>query len=299
MPRVPHAFVLVNAADRSTPDPEDAVGDVSIRRRRLRVPGGTGPAERGARRYRVGGAAHPTRGSALLAIALIAMFCVPCASADVADDVRAATTAGHPVFLLVTEAKSKGIELARRVSEDAAKIVDAVVIELDRTAASSAPVVKRYRLESVQVPLILVIASNGVAAAATKPGAVTAGQLAKMVPSPAKAAYLGALDQKSAVLLVFATEKTPGRVAAVEACDAAVKRLEGKAVTIVVDLVADREAGFRREMSIDADVAAAVTIVVNARGQRTATFDSTPDPASLVDATKKLVEECCPGGRCK
>ena len=234
------------------------------------------------------------------AAALLLALAASPVRADVAADLKEATDEGHPVFLVVTDGDAKGTDLALKVSGEAAAIVgDAVVVRLDRGDPTAAAAVKRYRLESVAVPLILVVASNGVAVAGSKPNAVTAAKLARLVPGPAKAAYMKVLEERRAAFLVFAAEKTPGRPEALAACDAAARTLEGRAATVAVDVADAREAAFLAEMKVDPATKAAVTVVVNARGQRTATFDAVPTPAALLEASKKVVEECCPGGNCK
>ena len=233
------------------------------------------------------------------AIALL-VAAAPPARADVAADLAAASKAGRAVFLIVTEGEARGTDLARRVCSDAAKYTDSVsVVELDRAAAANAETVKRYRLGSIEVPLILVISPNGVAAAATKPSAVTASRLARMIPSPAKASHLKALEDGEPTFLVFSAEKTPGRAETLAACAAAQKALEGKAITLSVDLDDEREAGFREEMKVPAKLSAPLTIVVNAKAQRTETFEAVPEVKALVEASQKVVAECCPGGHCK
>jgi hypothetical protein len=236
-----------------------------------------------------------------LASALVVVLAAGVARAGAPDDLRTAASEGRPVFLVVTEAAARGTDLARRVSADAAKIVPgATVVELDRGDPANAAVVKRYRLASAPVPLILVVASNGVAAGGAKPGGITAAKLARLVPSAGKAGYLQALDQGKAALLVFGGETTPGRAAAVGACAEATKTLEGKALTVVIDPADPREAEFVAEMSVDPKALVAVTVVVNAKGQRAAGFDAVPPAAALVEAATKPVEDCgCVGGRCK
>jgi hypothetical protein len=90
-----------------------------------------------------------------------------------------------------------------------------------------------------------------------------------------------------------------GRAASVAACDAAAKTLGGKAATVLVEMADDREALVREELKVPKTIAHALTVVFNAKGQRTHTFESTPTAAAVVEASKKVVEECCPGGRCK
>lgn len=230
-------------------------------------------------------------------ITLLLTFSATLARADVAADLKKATDAGHPVFLVVTEGDAKGTDLGMRVSAEAAAIVgDAVVVRLDRGDPTAAATVKRYRLASVPVPLILVIGANGVAAAGTKPNATTAAKLARMVPSPAKGAYLKGLDEGKPMFVVFARATMPSRVPALAACDAAVKTLKGVGAVVSVDLDDAKEADFGTELKVDAKSADVMTVVVNAKGQRIVAFVGTPIVQSLVDATTAKVGSCGPGG---
>jgi len=232
---------------------------------------------------------------------LFCLWATP-AWADVAAYLGTAAKAGRPVFVVVTEGEGKLTDLARKVSAEAAKLAnDAGVVELERGNTANAALVKRLRLESVPLPLILVIASNGVAAGAAVPNAVTAAQLAKMVPSPAKAAFLKAIDEGKPVFVVIAAEVTSGRRDALGACDAAQKLLDGKSVTVVVDLADARESGFREELKVPATLKAPLTVVFNAKGLRVATYQAPPAATELVGASKKTAAEsgCCPGGKCK
>jgi hypothetical protein len=237
-----------------------------------------------------------------VATLIVFCFCATLARADVAAYLEAATKAGHPVFLIVTEGEGKLTDLARKVSTEAAKLAnDAGVVELERGDPANAAVVKRLRLESAPLPLILVIASNGVAAGAALPNAITAPRLAKMVPSPAKAAFLKAIDEGKPAFIMFAAEETPGRRDALSACEAARKQLGGKAASVVVDLADARESGFREELKVPANLKAPFTVVFNAKGLRVATFETLPAAPALVEASKKTAAEssCCPGGTCK
>lgn len=232
-----------------------------------------------------------------VAITLLLSLSTARARADVAADLKKATDEGHPVFLVVTEGDAKGTDLGLRVSAEAAAIVgDAVVVRLDRGDPTAAAAVKRYRLASVPVPLILVIGANGTAAAGAKPNATTASKLARLVPSPAKGAYLKALDEGKPAFLVFARAPMPNRAPALAACDEAVKTLKGVAAVVAVDVDDAREAEFGTEMQVDPKSADVVTVVVTAKGQRAAAYVGVPVPKSLVEATVVKAVTCGPGG---
>jgi len=221
-----------------------------------------------------------------IAVTLLLSLSAARARADVVADLKKATDEGHPVFLVVTDAAAKGTELAMRVSNEAAAIVgDAVVVRLDRGDPAAAAVVKRYRVESVPVPLILVIGANGVAAAGAKPTATTAGKLALLVPSPAKGAFLKALDEGKPTFIVFSRTAMPNRIPALAACDVAVKTLKGVGAVVSVDMDDAKEAAFGAEMQVDPASKDVVTVVMNAKGKRAVAYVGVPISKSLVDAT--------------
>lgn len=242
--------------------------------------------------------------SLLLLLASVALVPLRTTWASVEADLRQATAEGHPVFLIVKQGEARGVDLARKVCAEAQQIVaGAVVAELDRGDPNNAAVVAQHRLSSVPVPLILVIGPNGIAAGGAKPDQVTAGKLARMVPSPAKAAMLKAVSEGKPVFLVFARPAMPGRAGAVAACREAALALRGAASVLEVGLDDPREAGFVAELQVNAKAADAVTVVVNAKGQRAASFLGVPVATSLTDATVAKVGGCAPGscgpGGCK
>jgi hypothetical protein len=218
--------------------------------------------------------------------------------ASTETDLAAAAAAGHPVFLVVTQGEAPGMDTARRVVSDAQKIApQASVLEMDRGDRANEAVVKRYRLESVPVPLVLVIASNGVAAGGARPHLVTASRLAAMIPSPAKAELLKAIDEKKATFLVLKRESMANRAGAQKAAGDAVTALKGAAVVVPVDLDSDREGAFLAETKVDVKSAEPIVVVYNAKGQGTASFVGVPKVEDLVEAaTKQVKSSCGPGG---
>jgi hypothetical protein len=220
------------------------------------------------------------------------------ARAGVREDLAAAAAAGHPAFLVVTEAGARGTDRAVSLASGAAAIVPgSVVVEMDRADPANAEVVARYQLKVVPVPLVLVIAGNGVAAGGAKPHLVTAAQLARMVPTKAKAEHLKVVSDGLPDFVVFARAATPGRAEALAACRDAVARLKGKAGAVVVDLDDAAEIPFAEEMRLDPKAAKPWVLVFNAKGQRTATLEGVPEAAALVEASAKVPSSgCCPGG---
>jgi hypothetical protein len=219
------------------------------------------------------------------------------ASTDTA--LAAATAAGHPVFLIVTDAGAGDLEPARRVASEAQKLLpDTSILEMDRADAGNEAVVRRYRLATVPVPLILVIAPNGVAAGGARPETITAQRLADMVPSPAKADFLKALDERKAAFLVFARPSMPDLPATTKAASDAAAALKGAAAVVQVDLDSAKETRFVTEMSQDAKATVPVVVVYNAKGRATETLRGVPTAAALVAAATKEPKSTCKPGEC-
>ncbi len=233
-------------------------------------------------------------------VVLVLALAATGAWAHVEADLAAATSAGRAVFLIVSEGASPQLATARSVANQARELAPGTsVLELDRGDPAAAATVRRYRLGSVPVPMILVIAPNGVAAGGARPEATTAARLAAMIPGPGKAAYLKALEERKAPLLVFTRASMPERAGAVQAARAAVGALKGAAVAIEVDLDAAPEAAFVKELRVDAKTTVPWVAVYNAKGRPTATYTGVPKVEDLATAATKEVEApCCPGGQC-
>jgi hypothetical protein len=234
----------------------------------------------------------------LLAAAAAIVLVVGAADAGVQTDLATAASRGQPVFLVVTENNTRGTDRAVALAQQAAAIAaGSVVLVADRADPANAPVVAQYQLRGVPVPMILVIAGNGVAAAGAKPNMVTASQLARMVPTKAKAAHLKFVSQGLPDFVVFSRASMPNRAAAVQAVQAAVAQLRGKAGTVLVDLDDPAERPFAEEMKLDLRSEQPWVLVFNAKGQRTATLSGAPAVAALVEASAKAPSSgCCPGG---
>lgn len=242
-----------------------------------------------------------TRCHALRALAVAAVLLSSgSATASVADDLAAAKTAGRPVFLVVTDASVASLDLARRVAGEAAQIAGGVaVVEVDRGARENAAVVTTYRLASVPVPLVLVVAGNGVAVGGARPHQITAARLARMVPTPAKAAHMKALSEGRADFVVFSRESSLGRAEALAACRAAAATLGGRADLVLVDLDDPAEAAFRDELQVDAKTKVVVVKVYNAKGKPTDTFREHLTAEALVASVGKEGDCGCGPEGCK
>lgn len=220
-------------------------------------------------------------------------------SAAALDEIATANASGHAVFLVVTDAAAQSLEEARQTARQAQALVPAsAVVELNRSEPAQAEAVKRYRLTAAPLPLVLVVASNGVAAGAARPGEGAAQRLASLVPSPRKAEMLKAFDQQQTALVVFSRTSMPERSALMEALSGALKALEGKGAAVLVDLDDAAERAFLAERKVEATATRPVVLVLNAKGQALGRLEGAPTVEKLV-ATARSKAPCCPGGNCK
>ena len=87
------------------------------------------------------------------------------ALASVQTDIEQANKAGKAVFLVVTDPGVKETGQALEIARGAQKMApESTVIEMNRSDTVNSQLVAQYRLAGAPVPLILLIASNGVVA---------------------------------------------------------------------------------------------------------------------------------------
>lgn len=224
----------------------------------------------------------------------------PSARASATDELTAAKGAGQASFMVVTDASARGTPALQAVAADAAARVGARVIVLDRGAAENAELVKRYRLASAPVPLVLVIARNGLPVAGLPAEKATSAALVAAVPSPRKLETFMALNDRRAVFVVVSGAKMAGRAEAVEQANAAMRSLEPtatKARVVLVDVADPEEAGYVAELTLGAlDVP--TVVVFNAAGKRITTLRAPWTAQALAEAAVKTGATCCEGGVC-
>jgi hypothetical protein len=237
------------------------------------------------------------RFASLLALGAILLPGLAWASAE--SSIADATSRGLAVFVVVTEAGARGTERAVEVANQAHVLAPrSAVVVVDRAVPENAALVQRLRVLGAPLPLVLVMASNGVVAGGALLKDATPQALVAAVPTPRKAQMLLHLSRGDAVFVTIGSEAMIlQRGEVFEACNQAMRTLEGKAATVVVDLADEAEAAWLKELGVKADEKVPVTVVFNAKGQKTQVLRGTVTPDQLVQAVHKKVE-CCPGGKC-
>lgn len=217
--------------------------------------------------------------------------------ATTSDDLKSAADKSKTVFLLVTEPNVAGVDQAKDLIKDAMKEVKkAKMVELDRADNANTDLVSQYRLSGAPLPLILVLASNGAIAGGMPAGQATVDQLVKMVPTPKKAEVLKAVATGQAVFITASQKKMASEAKAMGACAAACSQMQGKSLTVQINMDDKSELAFLNELKIDPNSAEPVTVVINAQGQVTGSFQGAVDTGNLIQAATKKAGGCCPGG---
>lgn len=214
-------------------------------------------------------------------------------AATVLASTAAANTAGRPVFLVVTEGPGPNLDAARASARDAQVLIpSAVVVELDRRDPAQADAVAKFRLAAAPLPLVLVIAPNGVPAGAAKPGEGAAARLAALVPTRAKGEYLQVLSQQRVAIVLLTRASMPERSPLFENAGTAVQQLAGKATLVLVDLDDAAEARFVAELKVDPAATQPAVHVVNPKGQILGKLQGAPTVEQLVKTATKKAHAC-------
>jgi len=240
---------------------------------------------------------------ATLFIAILASMLL----ASTADELQQAAKLGKAAFVLVKDPNTIGTEIESAWSkiQDAMKLAKgSVLIELDRNDDANADLVARYRLSGAPLPVILVITPDGIISGGVEGNKATPEMLANMVPSPKMSQILKAIDDGNAVFITAYRKKMTMCDKVLASCEDAVKKMQGKAVLIKIDMNDKSETQLLNMLKINVGSDEPVTMVGNQKGQIAATFTGEVNADDLVQATKKKVGGCCPskvtggGGSC-
>ena len=219
-------------------------------------------------------------------------------SATVKSDLETAGKNGNSVFLVVTDPNVTGTDKAMEIANKAKAIVTkSVVLQMNRSDAANSEMVTKYRLTGAPLPLILVIASNGVVTAGYTIDKATPELLAKAVPSPKKSEVLKALSDGKSVFIVVTGKSMAEKNTIMNTCQQACIEMENNAKMIEVSLDDPKETQFLTELKVNMAATEPTTYVINSKGQITGTFTDEVNTTTLVASAKKVAASgCCPPG---
>lgn len=188
----------------------------------------------------------------------------------------------------------KAIEMANQAKSSVSK---SIVLQMNRSDAANAELVTKYRLASAPLPLILVIASNGVVAAGYTLNQATPALLVKAVPSPKKSEVLKSLSDGKSVFIVVSGKSMAEKTTIMNTCQQACIEMENNAKMIEISLDDPKETQFLTELRVNMTATEPTTYVINSQGQITGTFTDDVNSTTLVASAKKVAASgCCPSG---
>jgi len=217
------------------------------------------------------------------------------AGASVRADMDLAAKQRKVAFILVTDQGAAGVTEAKATIQQAMKQVKkSTLIELDRSNAGNADLVAKFGLAGAPVPIILLAARNGALAGGLVAAQATPEQLIAMVPSPKKAEILQTLQGGKAVFISVSRKSMASHSRAKATCATACKQMNGRCVTVHVDMDDPKESEFLSQLKVNRAATEPVTMVVNAQGQVTGSYTGAVEVANLVEAATKTAGGCCP-----
>lgn len=220
------------------------------------------------------------------------------AYASAATEIEAANKAGKAVFLVVTDIGITETENAMNIANQAHKLyAKSVVIKMNRSETVNKEIVEKYRLTSAPLPLILVIASNGIATGGFLYNQATAEKIVSLVPTPKKADVLEAINNGKSVFLVVSKKSMKENKEVISNCEIACTEMNNNAKIISIDIDDKKETAFINELKIDKNITQPQIYVINAQGQLTGTLNGVVDSKTLVATAKKRISQgCCSSG---
>lgn len=218
--------------------------------------------------------------------------------ATVKSDLETANKNGSSVFLVVTDPNVAGTDKALEIAHKAkASVAKSVVLQMNRSEAANNELVTKYRLASAPLPLILVIATNGVVTAGYTLNQATPELLVNAIPSPKKSEVLKALSDGKSVFIVVTGKSMKEKNTIMNTCQQACIEMENNARMIEISLDDPNESQFLTDIKVNKAATEPTTYVVNAKGQITGSFTDNVDATTLVASAKKVAASgCCPGG---
>ncbi|MFZ4548961.1 MAG: hypothetical protein ACOYN4_16040 [Bacteroidales bacterium] len=214
------------------------------------------------------------------------------------EKIDKANAKGNAVFLIVTDGSKMLTEVKEMAGKAQKKYSKSEVITLDRTDKANAALVTKYGLSGAPLPLILVIAQNGVVGGGLQLKDATPEELVGLVPTKKQAQALLAFSEGKSAFIVLYKKTMKDKVAAIAECNKAVKGIGGKGVVVEVDLDDKSEAEFLGLLKPEMAAAETHVLVFNGKGQFNDEFKAPVQSATLVTSSRKVAKSGCAPGAC-
>lgn len=224
------------------------------------------------------------------------IFCTVLAMANILAqgtkaELEKAQKAGKSIYLVVTDKSAKGTDALIKVAGDAnKKSKNTAVVKLDRDDKANTALISKYRLAGAPLPLVLVIAANGVVSGSIDYANATADKLISFLPTKTQTEVLLGFENGKAALIVCGKKNAKDKAAIEAECKNAATSLGGKTTQVFVDVENKDEANFLA--LIKPDMNKTTVLVFNGKGQYTGTLEATAKSKDLVASVNKKIGGC-------
>ncbi|MEI6695898.1 MAG: hypothetical protein WCO13_07500 [Bacteroidota bacterium] len=209
-------------------------------------------------------------------------------------DLEKAQKSGKTIFLIVTDKTSKGTDALLKIAENGKKTArNSEVIKLDRDDKGNTALVSKYRLAGAPLPLILVVASNGVVSGSLTVGDATSAKLLTFIPSKNQADVLLGFENGKAAFIICGKKNAKDKIALITECKSAAVSIGNKTSIVFIDIDSKDEANFIA--LLNPDKTKTTVLIFNGKGQYTGTLNATAKSDELVKTVSKKVGGCAPG----
>lgn len=218
--------------------------------------------------------------------------------AQTKEKIDKANAKGNVVFLAVTEGNKMQTEVNAMAAKAQKKFLKSEIITLDKTDKTNAALVTKYGLSGAPLPLILVMAPNGVVAGGYALEQATPENLVELIPTKKQAAALLAFSEGKPAFIVLYKKTMKDKAQALDECKKAATGLSGKAVVVDVDLDDKSESEFLSLLKPDMKALTTTVLVFNGKGQFSDEFKAPVQSATLITSSRKVPKSGCAPGAC-
>ncbi len=237
--------------------------------------------------------------NALWMLAVIAFVMIAStAYSQTKEKIDKANAKGNAVFLAVTDGSKMLTEVNAMAAKAQKKYPKSEVIILDRTDKTNAALVAKYGLSGAPLPLILVMAPNGVVGGGLQLKEATPEELVGLVPTKKQAQALLAFSEGKSAYIVLYKKSMKDKAKTLAECNKAVAGIAGKGVVVEVDLDDKSEAEFLDLLKPEMAATETHVMVFNGKGQFNDEFKAPVQSATLVASSRKVAKSGCAPGAC-
>ncbi|MFC2111466.1 hypothetical protein ACFLQ5_03345 [Bacteroidota bacterium] len=230
----------------------------------------------------------------IISLSMMLILAINFSFAQAVKEIEKAQKAGKSIYLIVTDKAAKGTDALINLAEDASRSVkNTAIVRLDRDDKANAALISKYRLAGASLPIVLIVASNGVATGGFNANDATSENLISFLPTKTQAEVLLAFETGKAAFIVCGKKNAKDKSELEAECKKAITKIGNKAILVFIDVNNKKEENFLALLK--PDLTKTTVFVFNGKGQYTGTLQSTAKSKDLIASVNKKVGGCCPG----